>query len=254
MPTNPGTTGLVEWFPAAEAGGDRVGAHAGIVAAVGAGSPGIRTGKVGDAVDITPGGWLYVAAGAPSGNFRIDTGEDATFGCWVYFDGAPSFSYPFCRWDGGGDWGLTCHAGQAGAFVSDGGGGASAGVTGGTISATTWHFLAGVFEGAVGAFGRISLYLDGAVIGTTNLVTGHAPGDQRTFIGTLNAGGFGSMDGADDELFFYSRALSTDELDWLYNAGAGRSYADLTAAGAAAFPMLSDGAIHSAIFGGRIVR
>ena len=34
--------------------------------------------------------------------------------------------------------------------------------------------------------------------------------------------------GSLDEFCIYKRVLSADEISWLYNAGAGRTYADLT--------------------------
>ena len=37
------------------------------------------------------------------------------------------------------------------------------------------------------------------------------------------------FDGLIDEAFFYKRILTPDEIDWLYNNGQGRSYAELDA-------------------------
>jgi hypothetical protein len=43
------------------------------------------------------------------------------------------------------------------------------------------------------------------------------------------AGGSQYFDGALDEVLIYKRSLNAGEIGWLYNAGVGRTYADLSA-------------------------
>lgn len=80
--------------------------------------------------------------------------------------------------------------------------------------------------------GHMSLYVDGVLVATAN-----PPASTQlssiTHIQVANALNATVSDAGLDECFICSEAvLTADEVSWLYNAGAGRSYTDLTMAAA----------------------
>lgn len=98
------------------------------------------------------------------------------------------------------------------------------------ITQNVWHHVVCVYETATKAQ---RLYVDGAgpvtAFGTTAMTytgnefrvgTSYDAGPGRAFESN-------SLDGALDELSMWKRALSASEVAWLYNGGAGRSYAEV---------------------------
>lgn len=94
-----------------------------------------------------------------------------------------------------------------------------------------WHHIAVISTGI-----DYAIYLDGS---SKSLSVGNGSNDGDWFsslpsatytsIGDLNLSPstFYYTNGDIDELLIYSRALSADEISWLYNSGNGRSYSDL---------------------------
>lgn len=100
-----------------------------------------------------------------------------------------------------------------------------AATTFGAASTATWYFVV-IAHDAVNNLMRISVN-DGTV-DTTSSSTGMNDGNRAFQIGASSANGLW-WDGLLDESGFWKRVLTSAEITWLYNSGAGRSYADILA-------------------------
>jgi len=97
----------------------------------------------------------------------------------------------------------------------------------GTPSTGVWYFLYAYFDATAGQCG-IS-------INNGTIDTGTVTGTPNTQTASLNIGRWGYtggfpfyLDGKLDEIGIWNRNLTTDELTWLYNAGSGRSFSELS--------------------------
>ena len=86
------------------------------------------------------------------------------------------------------------------------------------IKLNKWHHVVGVYDAHAGF---MRLYYDGRLVGSKAGRPDTAPGGR--FLLGRNLDGRQSYSGRLDELAVFSRALSEDDVAWLYNAGAGRS-------------------------------
>jgi hypothetical protein len=114
------------------------------------------------------------------------------------------------------------------------------GVSGGAIAANNnWQFVVGVCDVAEQ---EIRIYVDGALEGTTAIATGaRDTGDANFAVGSMvRADGTGGTAGDKenrqlnayvDKGFITSQVLSADDITFLYNAGAGRTFAEARAEG-----------------------
>lgn len=71
----------------------------------------------------------------------------------------------------------------------------------------------------------LSFYINGSLIGTTStpvVYTHTGPLDEIDIDGETGA----NSSAFDEMAMFLTHALTQDEIDWLYNAGAGRQYSD----------------------------
>jgi hypothetical protein len=98
----------------------------------------------------------------------------------------------------------------------------------GALSTATWYFIAAWHDATndsmgIRAFGSASSTAD-----TQASSTGLNDGTRLFQVGALSASG-SYWDGLMDESAFWKRVLSSDELTYLYNSGAGRTYAEAIA-------------------------
>jgi hypothetical protein len=89
--------------------------------------------------------------------------------------------------------------------------------TGVTASASTWYHVAVVQHSAT----SVSLYVNGTETNTTD--TTYSATVSQFFLGYLGRGGYLYLDGQIDEVGFWGKALSDDEVTALYNSGNGAS-------------------------------
>lgn len=89
-------------------------------------------------------------------------------------------------------------------------------------SINSWYFVVGKFEA-----NQVTLFVNGNVYTAAASASMHN-GSAILTIGSGTSAGVFPMDGRIDEAFLYTRALSNDEISWLYNGGAGRSYCEVT--------------------------
>jgi hypothetical protein len=91
------------------------------------------------------------------------------------------------------------------------------------ISASTWYFLVGRRREGV----NVGLSVNAGTEVTATLAGGIFDGTAAFEIGAYNVNA-SNFDGIIDEVGVWNRVLTDDEVDWLYNSGSGRSYADIT--------------------------
>jgi RHS repeat-associated protein len=231
---NPGMTGLVSWWNMNESSGTRSDSHSSNHLSDN-NTVGSTTGKQGNAAQfilanseylsipdnasvsmgsgarMTVCAWVKLNSKSVSGVQNIVSKRGLSNGSWEYFlryDGRVDRFVYLATSDG---YAATLAEVKADAF--------------GPPTTNTWYFVCGGYDG-INAWISVNA-------GTRNTV----PFSTDIFDGT-NTLRFGSgypggsspeyLDGMVDELVLYKRALNTSEIGWLYNAGAGRTYTELT--------------------------
>jgi len=187
------------------------------------------TGKVGNCAnfELDSGQRLYLAS-----NSSLQTGDiDFTFAQWVQLESNGAAIYSAGKWTSAGDqreWFTRYDPGSNRfEFFASADGASSTIATAnnfGAPSLATWYFLV-VWHNATA--NTINIQVND---GTANSFA-HAGG---IFLGSglfnIGARGDGSgWDGLGDQVGFWKGLLSDAERTWLYNSGAGRSYADIVA-------------------------
>ena len=200
------------------------------------GSPGYtQTGKCG-------GGGLQFSTKQDGSEFdfvTLDTPDDFTFGAltdfsvsfWVRYSN-PSGEFPLIankNWTSANSqgWGIAAGgdgrlrwnlAGPAGAAKSYDG-------TPGTLTNGIWHHIGITFQ----RVGNATTYIDGAVVNVQSLAAdsndvttpdGLALNIGQDGTGTYTGGGTAGIDGGLDDLGIWRRALTTDEMNWIFAKGA----------------------------------
>jgi hypothetical protein len=95
----------------------------------------------------------------------------------------------------------------------------------GVVDNTNWHFIV-VWHDA--AADTLNVQIDNRSPVATAWSGGTQNGATEFQLGHYSAWG-ARWDGLLDEVGFWKKALTSDERTWLYNSGAGRSYADIVA-------------------------
>lgn len=245
MPTNPGATDLVSWWSLDEASGTRADAH-GSNDLTPINAPASASGKVGDAVDLESGSdqYLTIAAGSQSGLAAGAAGF--AFGAWYRMESAASAFICSKRDSGAAEFTMTTNADSPGALHFYLAPGFSPLIVVGSLPVGGWVF---VVVGYDVASGNACISINGAAPTTGARAFGGAASAPFS-IGYDLSGGLPKWDGLVDQAFYYTRWLTDDELAWLYNAGAGRSYADVAGGGAVASIVQAHGLYLGAGLGG----
>jgi len=234
-PVNPGTTGLISWWPFDDASGTRFDAH-GSNDLTDNNTVTTATAKVGaNAAQFTIANAEFFSV---ADNASISPTAAWSWSQWVYFDALSGDQALAAKWEyntpGAGSWGIEATGAELRAFikVNNSDGGVNRGVSSGTSLTTgTWHHVTVVYDGSGAANAdRLKFYIDGTA--KTITFTGTIPAATIDSTGALNVGKFGGsltryLGGRADEPSFWSIALSADNVEWLYNSGAGRAYSEL---------------------------
>jgi len=94
-----------------------------------------------------------------------------------------------------------------------------------TLNNTDWNMAAGVFDGS-----KVKLSLNaGAFSETAFSGTLDTAKDYNDFVIGARDNGDYSFNGYYDIVSYWKTPLTITELEWMYNSGAGRDYADMTA-------------------------
>ena len=246
MPTNPGTTGLIEYYAHDEASGTRAGSHAGITLT--------DNNTVGSTTGVQSNASVFVAANSEylsTADTTINAGTgDLTVAGWVY----PSSSLTALT-SGGRVWqrrgtgavgtvvgfSFCLYRPGAGSDVAipntiiDDGAGKSINATATSDVVGTnnsWIFI--VYEWDA-ANDTLKVWADNTLIQTYTGSTGigSISNNSRAFtFGASDDTPTQYFDGRIDEVSIWSRKLSADEQSFLYNGGAGVTYATVAATGA----------------------
>jgi len=153
----------------------------------------------------------YVDCGNPD-SLRIT--DVITLAAWIKADDETGPMAIIGKWWSGpieGSYLLIIEGGVYKMYIIDGD--AVHGAGGGTPEVDVWHHVAGTFDGSV-----IKIYVDGSEVGSTDYKGAIKNTDYKVGIGSFygDAWRYG-FDGAINEVRIYNRALTANEIEWLYN-------------------------------------
>jgi hypothetical protein len=218
--TNPGIDNLIAWWSMNETSGDRADSRNGLTA-TDYNTVTYDDGIQSNAAKFTAANSEYFYV---SDNDKLDITGAFSFGFWFKTPGAPESDCGI--FDKLGAYGVR-HAGTAGAndhkfyFLVNGTIRATSGTA---FNDDAWHL--GIF---VYNLTTAKIYVDLVEDGTGNYSTAVASNAAVIAIGSrTDISSY--YNGLLDEVFLFDKALSADEMEWLYNSGAGRKYSDLTGA------------------------
>ncbi len=221
-------TGLVAYWKLDEAAGNRLDSSGNGHTMVPVLAPGVRAGKIGNAVDIPNDANILRCA---DDALALAVGASRAWCCWVYVDAYVDVdAFPMGRWVDGGasDWALDVkNTGICAVYVGhSGGGSSSAGTLAGAVVPGAWFFFAGWFDRTVGTNGTIYVQINNGITYSAALAAAHtrAGAGTNTSIGKLGDNAFGDFNGAVDEAGIWDRVLTDPERTTLYNGGAGLTY------------------------------
>jgi hypothetical protein len=223
-------SGVVSWWPGEGNADDAVGFNSGVLMNGAAFAPGL----VGEAFDFNGTSAFVEVADAP--NLRFTTAM--TLETWI---SPRAWEGPgrqiITKWDGGVNqrsYVLYIQAsGKAAIALSpDGHDNYSSAFSVSTVPTNQWTHVAGVYDGSV-----IKLYFNGVLEGSTPWTQGIFAGTAPLTIGSDLAAGY-FFDGLIDEPSIYNRALTSTEIQNIYNAGSAGKCRPLH--GATATPTLAN--------------
>lgn len=235
-------TNLVSMYELEEASGDRIDAH-GSNDCGPFNAPGSATGVVGDCLDCATNQTVFISS-APAeiaggdknfslyGFVKFDTIPDAFTTIWwnaTSLSNVAQYSY-----------GINVNGSKLRFVLSDGSSFYTASAdTFGTITTGTWYFFACGYDAdndeawiSINAGTRDVL----ASVPTVNSGTG------RLFVQGCDVSGF-RHDGQLDQTGFYAGVLSQEQIEWLYNGGSGRAYADYSSGGSDWYDVLEESTV-----------
>ncbi|MCC6618787.1 MAG: LamG domain-containing protein [Chloroflexi bacterium] len=232
MATNPGRTNLVAWWAMDEASGSRADSHTGGLTLTDNNTVAAAAGKHGNGADFESANSESLSRNDGS-EFDMLTG-DWTLAGWIKLESAPASNFSiFSKY-------LTTGEQRAILFNKN---------TSNVLTFTTYSLgtatpvdtLASTFGAlSAGVWYFVAIYHDatndikGIRVNATLDTVGYAAGvfdSTFLFLFGRTGGSTNYFDGVMDEMCLWNKVLSADELDWLYNGGTGRTYAETLASG-----------------------
>jgi hypothetical protein len=220
------TTNLISFWEFEEASGSRVDQPGtNDLFPSGTPLPGNAAGLVGNAATLTLTAQQYFSIVS---NTDVQCGDiDFTFAGWIYGNTLTG-TYLVCKDNGTNRdyyFYFDSTAAQFAVFIA--GPTAKAATVSDTYATTTWHFLVGWHDAAANTVNcQVN---NGTVVSTPTTASLQAATTADFDVGVYGDYASGFADGMIDQLGFWKRVLTTDERAWLYNSGAGRSYAEIVA-------------------------
>lgn len=219
-PTNPGTTSLVSWWALDETSGTRADAH-GSNTLSDNNTVGYDSGQQGNAASFVASNSEYLSR---TDNASLSIGDRAyTWGTWFYVNSSANVTmYMYTKFDTNNEYTAVITGSGASRSIyviasSDGINWTNTSAF--SISADAWHYFMAWYDPdndklylSIDNATPVSVTLSGGIYDGASLFMSNNPG---------------SFDGRMDEMFVYTKLLSADEREWLYNSGAGRRYCEV---------------------------
>lgn len=219
-------TNLISFWKLGEASGNRADSYGSNTLAA-SGSPANTTGKVGSAVQLVSASSQYLSI-ADASQANLDPGtSDFAISLWIYPDTLPSVGalvFKGTAASGTGQGGYWLYSNASGALnvrFSDGSASYVMLQTAtGVVTTGAWHHVVVNFTRS----GNVQIFVNTVSKGTLSISAQSGAVDSIRAFGvgaalSPTAGSF--FNGRIDALGFWKRVLTTDEINTLYNAGAG---------------------------------
>lgn len=224
MATNPGVANLVAYWPMDEAAGaTRADSHTNGYDLTDNGTVSAATGLINDAADFTSSSTKYLSKTTET-VFAYNRTENRSLSFWVNPDSVTGVQTLVSKWTTGSGQEWIVYLNGTSVVLGLTAGGAVVTNTAG-LGTATWYHIVATFDSS----GDGQIFVDAGTPATGNRATGTGGGGADVIFG--NNSGVNTFNGQIDEACFFDDILTADEVDWLYNAGSGRSYSELVGAG-----------------------
>jgi len=231
--SNPGIAGLVSWWSMSESSGTRYDSKGfnNLTSINGVGSWG--SGKPTPSARFIPASSQYLTI-SDNNSLSIGTFNGSpkafTIAFWTYLASVPTASRFITKWiDGGSDreYQIVHNSGSVVFYTNDGTSNHSlSATTFGALSNGPWYHIVATYDPSTGV---ANIYIN-----TVNDTTNWGTGIQNTLSTAPFSIGYGqgapvTFDGLIDEVSLWTdRVLTSTEISWLYNSGAGRAFSEVS--------------------------
>jgi hypothetical protein len=218
-PTNPGITNLVAWWSLNETSGTRYDSH-GLNHLTDNNTVGYEAGIQGNAALFLHDNAEYLSEPDAADISLGD--EDFTFAFWVKFNTLVDNTGLIGKWSAQKEYTIVYTNTKIYFSLANSSDVQTNVISTGVPTTGRWYFIVARYNAATD---QAFLQLDDA---TTNTAT-HS-GGIRDGSNALSMGKYSNLTSCNcsiDQVSFYKRALSSDELTWLYNSGNGREYCEV---------------------------
>lgn len=245
---NPGTTNLLSYWSLEEASGTRVDAHgSNDLTENGTGGVGQGTGKISNCADFELADTDYLTI-TDASQTNLDLNSSFSISCWINFESLPASgtgmgivtkdnvttacAYFLSVYNSSGTYYLYNQVNKTTSVIVQN-------FASYAFSASTWYHLVLVFNISTG---NLQCFVNNSsAASNTNASVNAIQNNSLNFsIGAHNTG-TRSFDGLIDEVAIFNDVLTSgasSEIEWLYNSGNGRSYADLSPAASTFTPKM----------------
>lgn len=229
--TNPGLTNLTAWWKMDETSGNRADSHTNGLTLTDVNTVGYGSGSFAKKTNSayfqsTNSEYLYSADNA---NLRRGT-SSMFFGFWVYFTSLIDYRMLINKFAQTGslfEYSAYFDFPSSKIVMSffDNTTASSSVFSASTVTISTWYYVCAWYDGTK-SYMQIN---NGTVSNGTTQALGTSGTTAQFQLGArTEVSSSYKLDGYIDEFCIYKRVLTADEREWLYNAGAGRTYSELT--------------------------
>lgn len=220
---------LTSWWEMSETSGVRNDSKGANHLAVNGTGVGAATGVRGSgdvAASFVPNNTLVVSSNAsllvPTGG-----GDHCMFG-WVYLNGNTGVQCFYGKTGGSADRLEYAGSMQGGVYYGQNGGSAYYNASQSAPAAGVWHFF---IQWRDATDGMVRMQIDNGPVNVSSSASNPSPGSNDLVFGANGNSGVGYLSGRLQRWGWIRGAiLATDERTWLFNSGAGRTYAEMMAA------------------------
>lgn len=218
---NPGTTNLMAYWGLDESGGMRSDAHGSNELMAGS-EPYYAAGIQGNAADFESGYSQYLTAAS---NTSLQMGSsDITFCGWFQFESAASNTL-LAKHGATNEYTLRTSASNYPQWLVYTAGGTNFDTFATQINTGSWFFICAWTDKTAG---KLYLQVNDGLVYQDAISSANASGSGSFYIGAQSPTTENADARIDEVIFFKGRVLTAAERKWLYNSGAGRTYAELT--------------------------